>query len=234
MDLKMEAAKKASTFIKNNSLVGLGAGSTIAFMVDLLTEEIKKGLEVKMVTSSFTTNQLLLQRGLAVQSIASVAEIDIYFDGCDQLDKDLNALKSGGGIHTREKLLASMAKQFILVGDDAKYSERFDNRFPVVVELLPEALRYVPSIIQKKFPGTKSVLRMSDKKEGAAISDNGNYLLDVWFETWPELLQINNFIKGITGVVETSLFYHLAHKAVLAGKDGIKILEKVSSVNGII
>jgi ribose 5-phosphate isomerase A len=234
MDLKMEAAKKASKFINNHALVGLGAGATIAFMADLLTEEIKKGLDVKFVTSSFTTNQLLLKRGVTVVPIAQVAEIDIYFDGCDQLDKDLNALKSGGGIHTREKLLASMAKQFILVGDETKYSERFDSRFPVVVELLPEALRYVPATIQELFPGTKCELRMSDKKEGAAISDNSNYLLDVWFENWPELSRINNFIKAITGVVETSLFYHLAHKAVLAGKDGIKILEKVSPINGII
>ena len=228
MDLKKEAAQRAITFINHKATVGLGVGSTIAYLVDLLAEEIKKGLEVTVCTSSFTTHQLLLTKGFAVQPIASIREIDIYLDGCDQLDNQLNALKSGGGIHTHEKLLASMAGQFLLVGDEAKYSEHFDTRFPLVIEFLPEALSFVPATIQKLFPGVKNVMRMNDKKEGPVITINGNYLLDVWFTTWPELILINPVMKGITGVVETSLFYNLAHKAILAGKDGIKILEKAS------
>ena len=68
---------------------------------------------------------------------------------------------------------------------------------------------------------------MSDKKEGTVITDNGNYLMDLWFPVWPNLQQLNNLIKGITGVVETSLFYNLAHKAIIAGKDGIEIIEKI-------
>jgi ribose 5-phosphate isomerase A len=226
MDLKKEAAQKAVSFIKSNTIVGLGAGSTIAHMVDFLSEDIKNGLVLTMVTSSFNTHELLLQKGFAVQSIKDVTALDIYFDGCDQVDKNLNALKSGSGIHTREKLLASMAKQFLLVGDEAKYTEQFDTTYPMVIELLPEAFRYVPASIQKLFPGVKTAIRMSDKKEGAALTDNGNYLLDIWFTIWPHLQQLNSLIKAITGVVETSLFYNLAHKAIIAGKDGIKIIEK--------
>ena len=226
MDLKKRAAGEAISFIKNNTTIGLGAGSTIAYMIELLAEEVRKGLALKVLTSSFTTHQLLLQNGFFVQPITDIAEMDIYFDGCDQLDKDLNALKSGGGIHTREKLLASMAKQFILVGDEAKYVEQFDTRFPLVVELLPEAFSYVSINIQKLYPGVKSVIRMSNKKDGAVITDNCNYLLDIWFASWPDLAQLNRKIKEITGVVETSLFYKLADKAIIAGENGIKILEK--------
>src|SRR6476659_7823498 len=174
MDLKKEAARKAVTFIKDKDTVGLGAGSTIACLVDFLSAEVKKGLDIKLLTSSFTTQQLLLERGFIVQSIAHFAGVDIYLDGCDQLDSQLNALKSGGGVFTGEKLLASMAGQFLLVGDETKYTERFDARFPLVIELLPEALRFVPVSIQKLFPGVKSVIRMSDKKDGAAMTDNGN------------------------------------------------------------
>ena len=119
-----------------------------------------------------------------------------------------------------------MAQEFILVGDTAKYSERFDGRFPVVVELLREAVSFVPSKIAVLFPGTRSELRASDKKDGLIITDNGNYLLDVWFTEWPELKLLNVLMKEIAGVVETSLFYNLAHKAVLAGNDGVKILER--------
>ena len=225
MDLKKEAAQKAVTFINNNTTVGLGAGSTITHIINFLSEEVKKGLTLKMVSASFNTHQLLLQKGFTVQSIADVAEVDIYLDGCDQVDENLNALKSGGGIHTREKLLASMAKQFLLVGDEAKYVKQFNTTYPMVIELLPEAIRYAPASIQQLFPDVKTFLRMSDKKEGVAVT--GNYLMDLWFPVWPNLQQLNNLVKGITSVVETSLFYNLAHKAIIAGKDGINIIEKI-------
>lgn len=227
MDLKKEAAQKAITFIKDSTIVGLGAGSTIAHIVYFLADELKNDLKIKMVTASFNTQQLLLQKGFVVQPIAAITELDIYFDGCDQVDKNLNALKSGGGIHTREKLLASMAKQFILVGDEAKYVTQFDVSYPMVVELLPEARLYVTASIQKLFPDVKTALRMSDKKEGPAITDNGNYLMDLWFSVWLPLEPLNTLMKAITGVVETSLFYNLAHKAIIAGKDGVKIIEKI-------
>ncbi len=226
MDFKKEAATKAINFIQHQQLVGLGAGSTIAFMVELLTEKKKTGLDIKLLTSSFNTRQLLLQKGFTVLSAADVTTIDIYFDGCDQVDKNLHALKSGGGIHTQEKLLASMAKQFILAGDEAKYVEQFTKACPLVIEFLPEALQFVPARLHQLFPDVKTVIRIGDKKDGAVITANGNYLLDVWFNTWPELSQINPMIKAITGVVETSLFYNLAHKAIIAGKDGVRVIEK--------
>jgi ribose 5-phosphate isomerase A len=226
MNLKKEAALKAISFIKPRQFVGLGAGSTIAFIVELLSEQVKAGLELNVLTSSFSTNQLLLQKGFSVLPVADVEKIDIYFDGCDQVDHHLNALKSGGGIHTKEKLLASMATQFILAGDESKYVAQFTTACPLVIEFLPEALRYVPVRIQQLFADVKVVMRMSDKKDGAVITENGNYLLDVWFDSWPELSQLNPIIKSITGVVETSLFYNLAHKAIIAGNDGVRIIEK--------
>ena len=226
MNLKEEAALKAITFIHHQNKVGFGAGSTIAFLIKQLAIKAGKGLDVKIFTSSFSTRSLLLQKGFSPLPIADVYEIDLYFDGCDQMDKNLNAIKSGGGIHTQEKLMASMAKQFILVGDDAKYSDQLNNTYPLVIELLPEALSYVPSKIKYLFPEAKMALRMSDKSDGAVKTNNGNYLLDVWFNKWPQLSIINPLMKEITGVVETSLFYNLAHKAIIAGQEGVRIIEK--------
>lgn len=225
MDFKKDAAQKAITLIKDTTTVGLGAGSTIAYLIDFLKQERVTGLQVKLVTSSFSTQQLLLKNGFDVLPIASFSKIDLYFDGCDQLDKNLNALKSGGGIHTHEKLLASMAEHFVLLGDETKLADSFDNRFPIVIELLPQAYSFAPAKIQHLFPGTKSTFRVSDKKDGPVITDNGNYLLDLWFQVWPDLATINSVLKTVSGVVETSLFYNLAHKAIIAGKDGIKVLE---------
>ena len=224
MDLKREAAAKAISLISDNTIVGLGAGSTIAYAVEFLKQEIENGLQAKFVTSSFSTRQLLLKNKFTLFQAYSLHKIDIYFDGCDQLDKDLNALKSGGGIHTQEKLLASMADQFVLLGDETKLVSNFDSRFPVVIELLPEASAFAPAQIQNLFPGSVSSFRISDKKDGLVITDNGNYLLDLRFQTWPDLATINPLLKTITGIVETSLFYKTAHKAIIAGKDGVKVL----------
>ncbi len=225
MDLKKEAAAKAITLIRDQTIVGLGAGSTIAHAVELLKKEIENGLQVKFVTSSFSSGQLLLKNNFTILQSTSLSKIDIYFDGCDQLDKELNALKSGGGIHTQEKLLASMADQFVLIGDEAKLVNNFDNRFSVVIELLPQAAAFAPVKIHNLFHDVITAFRISDKKDGFVITDNGNYLLDLWFQTWPDLATINPVLKAIAGVVETSLFYRMAHKAIIAGKDGVKVLE---------
>lgn len=226
MDLKKEAAFKAATLVTNKSTVGLGAGSTIAYVVQALKQSIEDGFDVQFVTSSYSTLQLLLSNKLPVHTAASFKEIDIYFDGCDQLDKQLNALKSGGGIHTQEKLLASMAKQFVLVGDEAKLVAKFDEKYPLVLEILPEAALFVPNKIDQLFKGARSSMRMDGKKDGPVITGNGNYLLDVYFHHWPELAEINPLLKNVPGIVETSLFYRLAHKAIIAGENGIMVLEK--------
>jgi ribose 5-phosphate isomerase A len=225
MNFKEEAARQAATLVKEHDIVGLGAGSTMAYVAAFLKEKIENGFSIKLLTSSFSTDQLLLKENLPVLSVTSFKEIDIYFDGCDSFDHKLNALKSGGGIHTQEKLLASMAKQFVLVGDDTKLVEKFDIKYPLVIEILPQAIAYVPARIQKLFPEVKISMRISDKKDGPVITENGNYLLDVYFENWPPLHEINPVFKNIIGVVETSLFYSLAHKAVIAGENGVRVLK---------
>jgi ribose 5-phosphate isomerase A len=225
-NFKKEAAEKAATLIGDKTVVGLGAGSSIGYLLQYLKLQIENGLSIQFVTSSFSTRQLLLKNKFVVQSIADVKSIDIYFDGCDQLDNELNALKSGGGIHTHEKLLASMANEFVLIGDESKLVENFDDHFPVVIELLPQAVSYIPGCIENIFPDSKSAYRISEKSDGYVITENGNYLLDVWFGKWPDLSTINPLLKSITGIVETSLFYNLVDKAIIAGKEGIKVFEK--------
>jgi ribose 5-phosphate isomerase A len=226
MDLKKEAAFGAAALVTHKSVVGLGAGSTIAYLVEALKQSVAGKFGLQFVTSSFSTYQLLQKNALPVHTAASFKEIDIYFDGCDQVDKQLNALKSGGGIHTQEKLLASMAKQFVLVGDEAKLVDNFDVKYPLVLEILPQAVSFVPYKINQLFKGVKSIMRINDKKDGPVITENGNYLLDIYFEQWPHLSQINPTLKNVSGIVETSLFYELADKAIIAGEKGVVVLNK--------
>ena len=223
---KKQAAAKAVTLIKDQSIVGLGAGSTIAFVVEFLKPEIENGLNIQLLTSSEETRRLLKQNKIDVSETNSFAGIDIYLDSCDQFDKDLNALKSGGGIHTQEKLLACMAGEFVLVCDEAKYTEKLETRFPLVIEMIPESVNFVHSQIQNFFPGIRTLLRKKENRAEPVITVNGNYLLDCWFSEWPELSGINPLIKTIAGVVETSLFYNIAVKAILSGENGTRTLEK--------
>lgn len=229
MDLKQQAAKEAVTLIKDNMIIGLGAGATMAYMVQYLREQ---HLTVQVYSSSAATAALLAQHGFAVNDIANANYLDIYFDGCDQFDKNLNALKSGGGIHTMEKLLASMAKEFVLVGDASKYAETLNTKYPVVLEVLPQAKAFVAVKLETLYRG----VTLSYRKNTAGaftLTENGNLLLDVSFTSFPEPAQLNEQLKRITGVVETSLFYALATKAITAGTDGVKIITRPVKKTGI-
>lgn len=224
MDSKKALAGAAFAMVKPGFVLGLGASSVMPALIDLLWLEKQKGMEFQIVSSSFITRQLLLEKGFQPHPISAHRYVDIYFDGCDQLDHSLNAVKSGGGIHTMEKLLASMSSQFVLMAAEIKYTKIFDTKFPLVLEVLPEASRYIQTALTQKFNPVKMELRMSEKMLGPAITGNGNYLIDIWFETWPLPETINERCRAITGLVETSFFYQLAHKAILFGKDGVYLI----------
>jgi len=148
-DLKQQAALAAVKMIKENSIVGFGAGSSIAHLVNGIKSLPGLAGTITTVTSSYNTRLLLQQSGLVVREMGDLSEIDVYFDGCDQFDSRLNALKSGGGIHTREKILASMAGEFVLIGDASKYVDKLDGKYLLVVEVIADALAFVMSRLQQ-------------------------------------------------------------------------------------
>lgn len=217
MNFKKIAAGAAAGLIANNTIIGLGDGAAIGYMVEALAAN--KNNSLTLFTSSFSTKKLLEDAGFTVNDIATVNALDIYFDGCDQFDKNLNALKSGSGIHTTEKLLASMAGQFILVGDASKYVDALQTKYPVVIEVIPDAIEYVQVQVHTIFPFCNTQVR-----EGR--TRYSNLLIDIWFDEFPELSILNPALKNITGVLESSLFYNMAHKAVIAGENGLRIIEK--------
>jgi ribose 5-phosphate isomerase A len=116
MDYKMEAAKEALKLIRSGQYYRVRRGSTMANLIGLIKGD--EGLAASLITlsSSFTTRRLLQKEGFAVREMGCTDRVDLYFDGCDQFDRRLSALKSGGGVHTSEKVLASMADEFIIVG----------------------------------------------------------------------------------------------------------------------
>jgi len=225
-DYKQQAAQEAAKLIKPNSTIGLGAGSTMIHLVNALKQSPDLVQTLTVASSSFVSRQFLLQQDFRVSESGWLSRLDYYFDGCDQFDWRLTALKSGGGVHAAEKVLAAMADQFILVGDSGKRADRLTNTYPLVVEVIPEALAYVTDRLKRFFNPTRSELRLSDKKDGAVITERGNYLIDNWFDTFPEPGILNDRVTALPGVLEHSLFFNMAHKAITAGPDGIAVYTK--------
>ncbi|WP_214072313.1 ribose 5-phosphate isomerase A [Mucilaginibacter sp. dw_454] len=222
-DYKMEAAKAALQLIKPGQTIGVGAGSTIANLLGLIAADKDLAASLTFATSSFKTAALIMEYDFRLVGSEHVKHIDIYFDGCDQFDAQLNALKCGGGIHTSEKIMASLADEFILIGDDSKAVEKLDITYPLVLEVLPTALQLVNQWLLKHIPTAKTTMRMSTQKDGAVITENGNYLLDVYFTEPMEIAEMDA-VKMVPGVVEHSLFVDLAGRAIIAGESGVRIL----------
>jgi ribose 5-phosphate isomerase A len=210
-DYKVEAAKAALNLIKAGQTIGLGAGSTIANLITLISEKSDLADSLIFTSSSFKTTANLLAHGLTVQSPANLKYLDIY-------------LKSGGGIHTTEKILASMANEFILIGDEGKFTDQLDTIYPLVIEILPAALQIVLQKLNHDYPDATINLRMSTQKDGAVISENGNLLADIHFNKLIAPDVLNTQIKMIPGIVDHSLFYRMATKAVIAGEQGIRTI----------
>ena len=196
--MKRLCAKAALDLVPDHGIIGLGGGETISYLAEDIKEARK---DVKVVTPSDHTAQVCTKE---------VKEIEIAFDGCDQVDSDLDAYKSGGGIHTLEKIIAKMAKEYVLLVDETKVTDKLNNKVPVVLDIIPEAVNYVTSQVEAM---------------GATVKKRDEHLLEVYYDTLPELEEIDKNLKMITGVIETSLFYQVATKALVAGEEGIRVIK---------
>lgn len=219
-DLKKLSAKEALNFISNGDIVGLGGGGSVSYLIELLSE--KKDLKIKVVTPSMKTKQLCIQSGLEILPTSFVNKVDVAFDGCDQVDRNLNALKSGGAIHTREKLIASMAKDYILLVDETKVVENLEFKKPVAIEVLTEALGYVEKCLLEI--GARVEIRKSSNKDGFLVSDDGNVIIDAFFDKVENIAELDGKLNLIVGVIGTSLFVNKVTKVIISRESGIEII----------
>ncbi|MBF0706078.1 ribose 5-phosphate isomerase A [Alkalihalobacillus hwajinpoensis] len=221
MNMKQKCAKAALEYITDETIIGLGGGSTIGYLIDFIKEE---KLNVKVVTPSLKTKHLCVNQGLEVLPTSTVEEVDVAFDGCDEVDEKLYALKSGGGIHTQEKLIAQMAKDYILLVDDSKVVPELSYQHPVVLETLQDSLAFVLKKVGEM--DGKAEVRSSSAKDGYTVTDYGNFLIDVWFEKGQESVQLEKHLKEIPGVIDVSLFASVVTKALVASGEGIYEISK--------
>ena len=207
--------------VKKNMVLGIGSGSTVVYAVERIAEmNSKEELNLKCIPTSFQSYQLIVEHDLTLVSLDQFPEIDLDIDGADEIDKDLNLIKGGGGCLVQEKILASNSKKFVIVADFRKNSKKLGENWKkgVPVEIIP--ISYVPLMRKLEKLGGTPILRMAQAKAGPVVSDNGNFILDVDFGVISNPNELNLKILTIPGVVDTGLFIDLASKAYIGKEDG--------------
>jgi len=212
---KQQVAKKALEYVVENTIIGIGTGSTANYFVDALAT-IKHKIE-GTVASSNVTAERLKSHGIPVFELNGVDEISVYIDGADESNRYLHLIKGGGGALTREKIVAAASKRFVCIGDDSKLVDVL-GKFPLPIEVIPMARSYVARQLVKM--GGKPVWR------DGFITDNGNVILDVHNLQIIEPVKIEAQINEITGVVTNGLFAaRRADVLLLGSQDGVKVLD---------
>lgn len=226
--MKQQVGKAAADRVQSGSVIGLGTGSTTAFAIQFLGDRIKSGelTDIKGIPTSFQASVLAKQYGIPLTTLDEVDRIHIGIDGADEVDPQKNLIKGGGAAHTREKVVDSLAEQFIVVVDESKIVDKLGSTFPVPVEVLPMAIAPVMQALEKL--GGKPELRMGIKKDGPVITDQGNMVLDVTFSAIPNPPELEKIINNIPGVLENGIFVGMTD-IVLIGeiKDGTPIVREM-------
>lgn len=203
--------------------IGIGSGSTIVYAVEHLAQKVKKdNLSIVCVPTSFQAKQLIREHKLRLSDLEETPELDIAFDGADEVDSKLVLIKGGGGCLTQEKVVASASPELIIIADDTKQATNLGDKWKkgIPIEVIPMAYKLVQNKIHKTLGG-EAVLRMAKAKAGPLVTDNGMFILDWRFsdvkKTWKE---IDTELNTIAGVVETGLFVNMAKMVYFGKQDG--------------
>ena len=205
-EMKKAAGWAALEYVEDDSIVGVGTGSTVKHFIDALAS-IKHKIE-GAVSSSEDSTALLKKYGIPVFDLNSVDRLDIYIDGADEINEQRAMIKGGGAALTREKIIAAVAKKFVCIIDDSK-KVKVLGEFPLPVEVIPMARSLVARELVKL--GGDPVYR-----EGV-VTDNGNVILDVYNLKIIDPKTLETQINQIVGVVTNGLFAHRGADALLVG-----------------
>jgi ribose 5-phosphate isomerase A len=207
-DNKRSAAEASLEFIEPGTILGVGTGSTVNFLIDMLPG-VQDRID-RVVSSSKATTTLLEARGFAVSTLNEVGDLDLYIDGADEATKRLNLIKGGGGALTREKVLAGAARRFVCIVDDSKLVGML-GKFPLPVEVLPMAQAFVSRNFVK--------MRANPVWRENFVTDNGNHILDVHDLAISNPLEMEDRLNRIPGILTVGLFAHRPADILLIGND---------------
>ena len=212
--LKLAVAQAALAYVPDDTLIGIGTGSTVNYFIDLIGQRRHKIRAA--VASSIASTEKLRYWGIEVIDLNSVDELPVYIDGADEVTRQLHMIKGGGGALTREKILAAASTKFICIADTSKLVDQL-GAFPLPIEVIPMACNYVAK--KMAYLGGHAVVR-----EGK-ITDNGNVILDIHHLSITDPINMETEINQIAGVVSCGLFAHRGADVLLLGREsGVETL----------
>ena len=220
---KFVAAKRAVEFVEDGMRVGLGTGSTAAWMVRCLGERIREeGLKITGVPTSTRTAELARQVGVHVTSLDEARWLDLTIDGTDEYDADLCLIKGGGGALLQEKIVATASDQMVVIADPTKQVEHL-GAFPLPVEVIPFGWQTTKALLEEMLVGMdvlgqRSTLRMN--RDAAFVTDEGNHILDLHLQRIANPRHLSLVLNQIPGVVENGLFIDICDVVVIGHGDG--------------
>lgn len=220
MNQKRIAGEKAAEFIKDGMIIGLGTGSTAKYFINKVGDMVKNGLKIYAVATSKATELQACELCIPILDINEVEYIDIAIDGVDEIDRNFNATKGGGGALFREKMIADLAKEVIWIMDESKVVDNL-GKFPLPVEILP----YGYKIIFRKLKeyGYNPVMRL--KEDDFFVTDNGNYIVDLHLNVPIDIEDVKQKLDNIVGVLETGQFLKMCNRIIIGTSSGAKIIE---------
>lgn len=221
MNEKQLAAEHAVDYIKDGMIIGLGTGSTVAFMINKLSQRVKKGMKITVVSTSSTTSNLATSLGIKISKLSEIDEIDLTIDGADEVDEDLNGIKGGGGALLYEKIIASISKQNIWIVDSTKLVKTL-GKFPLPVEVVKFGSGHLLREFVKK--GYKPTFRNAGKNR--FITDNNNYIIDLKMDRIEDPSALDIKLKNNPGVIETGLFYNIADVVLAGVGESVNVINK--------
>ncbi len=215
--MKKMVAAEAAARVESGMILGLGSGSTAALMIEEVGRRWRAGeiTGIVGVPTSFQAAALAQEYGIPQITLNEIDQIDLAIDGADEVDPQRNLIKGGGACHTREKLVASRARRFVVVVDETKLTDVLGSTFALPVEVVPEAYRQVIEALSGF--GADPELRMAVRKAGPVVTDQGNLVIDARFAAIEDPAELEARINNIPGVLENGLFVGMADE-VLVGE----------------
>ena len=221
-ELKKMAGIKAANLIQDGMVVGLGTGSTAAYMVERLGERLKEeNLKITAVSTSWSTTLQCRTLQIPLKEMGEVSKLDMVIDGADEIDNQRNLIKGRGAAHLLEKIVASMTNNYIIIADSGKKVNVLGEKFAVPLEILPGAIGIVTEKV-KALGGNVVVRRGNPGKDGPVISDSGNLIADAKFGPISDAKTLALKLDSIPGLVGHGLFINMATKVILATPNGLE------------
>ncbi len=219
---KQLAGNAAANLVKDGMLLGLGTGTTASAFMHALAQRIRDGLTISgAVPSSQATAELATELGVPLTDLVSHPDLDLYIDGADEIGPHLHLIKGAGGALLREKIVATAAQRFIVIGDITKQVTQLGHKYPVPVEVAPFAL----PLVSKRLTALGASVQVRQKAGQRFITDNNNFILDCTFRNGiADPVALDARLHDIVGVVETGLFINIAQQAIIGGPEGVHYL----------